>query len=50
MISLICGISETKQMSKGEKISERQRDKQTLNYRNTQMVTRGRWAGDGRNR
>ena len=46
MISLICGISETKQMNIGGK-KERKTKKQTLNYENKLMVIRGEMGGAG---
>ena len=44
MILLICGILETKQMSHGDnkkREREGQTKKQTVNYKNKLMVTRG---------
>ena len=51
MISVICGIEDTKQMSIGKKERERQTKKQTLNYREqTDGYQRGGGCGAGLNR
>ena len=48
MISVICGIEETKQMSKGGKKRVRQIKKRTLNYREqTDGYQRGSGCGGG---
>ena len=45
MISLRCGIRETKQSNKGKKKREKQTKKQTLSTENALMGTRGEVGG-----